>query len=57
MYHFALNDAIKKINVAREWYADAHKNDLNDWAIEYFEIAISILERLQELEVNENGKV
>lgn len=53
MYNFALNEAIKKISVARAWYADAHKNDLNDWAIEYFEIAISILERLRELEVNE----
>lgn len=51
MYKFALNAALKKIAVARDWFAMKHAEDFDiDWAMEQFEHATDILERLRDLE-------
>ena len=48
MYKFALNDALKKISLARDWFAMKHAQDFDiDWAIAQFAHATDILERLR----------
>jgi hypothetical protein len=54
MYKYALNDALKKISVARDWFAIKHSEDFDiDWAMEQFAHAMDILERLRNLEKEE----
>ena len=51
MYKFALNDALKKISLARDWFAMKHAEDFDiDWAMEQFAHATDILEKLRDLE-------
>lgn len=54
MYKYALNAALKKIAVARDWFAMKHSEDFDiDWSMERFDTAISILEMLRDLEKEE----
>ncbi len=54
MYKFALNAALKKIAVARDWFAVKHSEDFDiDRAMEQFAHAMDILERLRDLEKEE----
>ena len=54
MYKFALDAALKKIAVARDWFAMKHSENFDiDWAMEQFAHATDILERLRDLEKEE----
>lgn len=48
-YETAINSALHFTNIAREMFAIKHSEDFDiDWAMEQFETATDILERMKE---------
>ena len=48
-YETAINAALRFTNIAREMFAMKHSEDFDiDWAMEQFETATDILERMKE---------